>query len=88
MGTSELTPVRRSIESGSKLYSPSTQRDAGPAVGGGTVASIEDRLELLRGLADELRGEAIDTSLAARLDELLEELDIAERAGDLVAVGK
>jgi len=52
------------------------------------VASIEDRLELLRGLADELRGEAIDTSLAARLDELLEELDITERAGDLVAIGK
>ena len=52
------------------------------------MASIEDRLELLRGLADELRGEVADFTLVARLDELLEELDMTERAGELAAVGK
>ena len=50
------------------------------------MASIEDRLELLRGLADELRGERIDDSLAFLLDELLEELNEEKRVLESVSV--
>jgi len=39
------------------------------------MASIEDRLQGLRVLADELRGELHDSALLFRLDELLQELN-------------
>ncbi len=39
------------------------------------MATIEDRLQGLRVLADELRGEISGSTLLLRLDELLEELN-------------
>ena len=39
------------------------------------MATIEDRLQVLRSVADELRGEIEGSTLLLRLDELLEELN-------------
>jgi hypothetical protein len=42
------------------------------------MASIEDRVELLRGVLDELRGEMNGMPLVDRLEELLDEIDDAQ----------
>lgn len=44
------------------------------------MASVEDRLELLKILADELRNEISNSTLGIRIEELLEELN--ERSWD------
>jgi hypothetical protein len=49
------------------------------------VASIEDRLEFLRGVLDELRGEMCNTSLVGRLEELLDEINNTQEIPQLVS---
>jgi len=50
------------------------------------MASIEERLELLRILADELRSEISDCLLGTRIEELLEELDASIHSGELLGI--